>query len=77
MDRKTRMRPLRQSRDQGWGLFLLHVPAMPALIERTKGHEFAHLMRSHQSLGMIDLQSDLLRLRGRLAPGEYERYKEE
>jgi twitching motility protein PilT len=56
---------------------LLHVPAMPALIERAKEHEFAHLMRSHQSLGMIDLQSDLLRLRGRLAPGEYERYKEE
>jgi twitching motility protein PilT len=56
---------------------LLHVPAMPALIERAKEHEFAHLMRSNQSLGMIDLQSDLLRLRGRLAPGEYERYKEE
>jgi twitching motility protein PilT len=56
---------------------LLQVPAMPALIERAKEHEFAHLMRSHQSLGMIDLQSDLLRLRGRLAPGEYERYKEE
>jgi twitching motility protein PilT len=56
---------------------LLHVPAMPALIERAKEHEFAHLMRSHQSLGMIDLQSDLLRLRGRLAPSEYERYKEE
>jgi twitching motility protein PilT len=56
---------------------LLHVPAMPALIERAKEHEFAHLMRSHQSLGMIDLQSDLLRLRGRVAPGEYERYKEE
>jgi twitching motility protein PilT len=56
---------------------LLHVPAMPALIERAKEHEFAHLMRSHQLLGMIDLQSDLLRLRGRLAPGEYERYKEE
>jgi twitching motility protein PilT len=56
---------------------LLHGPAMPALIERAKEHEFAHLMRSHQSLGMIDLQSDLLRLRGRLAPNEYERYKEE
>jgi twitching motility protein PilT len=56
---------------------LLHGPAMPALIERAKEHEFAHLMRSHQSLGMIDLQSDLLRLRGRLAPGEYERYKED
>jgi twitching motility protein PilT len=56
---------------------LFYVPAMPALIERAKEHEFAHLMRSHQSLGMIDLQSDLLRLRGRVAPGEYERYKEE
>jgi Tfp pilus assembly pilus retraction ATPase PilT len=56
---------------------LLQVPAMPALIERAKEHEFAHLMRSHQSLGMIDLQSDLLRLRGRLEPGEYERHKEE
>lgn len=56
---------------------LLHVPAMPALIEKAKEHEFPHLMRSHQTLGMIDLQSDLLRLRGRLAPGEYERYKEE
>jgi twitching motility protein PilT len=56
---------------------LLHVPAMPALIEKAKEHEFAHLMRSHQSLGMIDWQSELLRLRGRLDPGEYERYKEE
>lgn len=56
---------------------LLHVPAMPALIEKAKEHEFPHLMRSHQSLGMIDLQSDLLRLRGRLAQGEFERYKEE
>jgi twitching motility protein PilT len=56
---------------------LLHAPAMSALIERAREHEFAHLMRSHQSLGMVDLQSDLLRLRGRLAPGEYERYKEE
>jgi twitching motility protein PilT len=56
---------------------LLHVPAMPALIEKAREHEFPHLMRSHQSLGMIDLQSDLLRLRGRLAPGEYERYKED
>lgn len=56
---------------------LLQVPAMPALIEKAKEHEFPHLMRSHQTLGMIDLQSDLLRLRGRLAPGEYERYKEE
>jgi twitching motility protein PilT len=34
---------------------LLHVPAMPALIERAKEHEFAHLMRSHQLQGMIDL----------------------
>jgi twitching motility protein PilT len=56
---------------------LLHLPAMSALIEKAKEHELTHLMRSHQSLGMIDLQSDLLRLRGRLAPGEYERYKEE
>src|SRR5271165_408006 len=56
---------------------LLHVPAMPALIEKAKEHEFPHLMRSHQSGGMIDLQSDLLRLRGRLAQGEFERYKEE
>jgi twitching motility protein PilT len=56
---------------------LLHVTAMPALIEKAKEHEFPHLMRSHQSLGMIDLQSDLLRLRGRLAPGEYEKYKED
>jgi len=56
---------------------LLHVAAVPALIEKAKEHEFPHLMRSHQSLGMIDLQSDLLRLRGRLAPGEYERYREE
>jgi twitching motility protein PilT len=56
---------------------LLHVPAMPALIEKAKEHEFPHLMRSHQVLGMIDLQSDLLRLRGRLEHGEYERLKEE
>ena len=56
---------------------LLHVPSMPVLIEKAKEHEFPHLMRSHQSLGMIDLQSDLLRLRGRLAPGEYERHKED
>jgi twitching motility protein PilT len=56
---------------------LLHVPAMQALIEKAKEHEFPHLMRSHQSIGMIDLQSDLLRLRGRLAQGEFERYKEE
>jgi twitching motility protein PilT len=56
---------------------LLHVAAMPALIEKAKEHEFPHLMRSHQSFGMIDLQSELLRLRGRLAPGEFERYKEE
>jgi twitching motility protein PilT len=56
---------------------LLHVAAMPALIEKAKEHEFPHLMRSHQSFGMIDLQSDLLRLRWRLAPGEFERYKEE
>jgi twitching motility protein PilT len=56
---------------------LLHVQAMTALIEKTKEHEFPHLMRSHQSLGMIDLQSDLLRLRARLAQGEFERYKEE
>ena len=56
---------------------LLHVAAMPALIEKAKEHEFPHLMRSHQSLGMIDLQSDLLRLRWRLAAGEFERYKEE
>lgn len=56
---------------------LLHVPAMPALIEKAKEHEFPHLMRSHQSLGMIDLQSDLFRLRGRLAQGEFERYREE
>jgi Tfp pilus assembly pilus retraction ATPase PilT len=56
---------------------LLHVPAMPALIEKAREHEFPHLMRSHQSLGMTDLQSDLSRLRTRLAPGEYERYKED
>lgn len=56
---------------------LLHVPAMPALIEKAKEHEFPHLMRSHQPLGMIDLQSELLRVRGRLAQGEFERYKEE
>jgi twitching motility protein PilT len=56
---------------------LLHVPAVPALIEKAKEHEFAHLMRSHQSLGMIDLQTDLSRLRGRIALGEYEKYKEE
>jgi len=56
---------------------LLHVPVMSALIEKGKEHEFPHLMRSHQPLGMIDLQSDLLRLRGRLAQGEYEKYKEE
>ena len=56
---------------------LLHIAAMPALIEKAKEHEFPHLMRSHQSFGMIDLQSDLLRLRGRLAQGEFERYKEE
>ena len=56
---------------------LLHVTAMPALIEKAKEHEFPHVMRSHQSVGMIDLQSELLRLRGRLAPGEFERYKEE
>jgi twitching motility protein PilT len=56
---------------------LLHIAAMPALIEKAKEHEFPHLMRSHQSCGMIDLQSDLLRLRGRLAQGEFERYKEE
>jgi twitching motility protein PilT len=56
---------------------LLHTGAVPALIEKAKEHEFPHLMRSHQSFGMIDLQSDLLRLRGRLAQGEFERYKEE
>ena len=56
---------------------LLHIAAVPALIEKAKEHEFPHLMRSHQSFGMIDLQSDLLRLRGRLAQGEFERYKEE
>jgi twitching motility protein PilT len=56
---------------------LLHGTILPALIEKAKEHEFPHLMRSHQSLGMIDLQSDLLRLRGRLAQGEFERYKEE
>lgn len=56
---------------------LLHIGAVPALIEKAKEHEFPHLMRSHQSFGMIDLQSDLLRLRGRLAQGEFERYKEE
>jgi twitching motility protein PilT len=56
---------------------LLHTGAVPALIEKAKEHEFPHLMRSHQSFGMFDLQSDLLRLRGRLAQGEFERYKEE
>ena len=56
---------------------LLHLPVVSALIEKGKEHEFPHLMRSHQPLGMIDLQSDLLRLRGRLAQGEYEKYKEE
>src|ERR1700722_13003254 len=56
---------------------LLHVGAMPALIEKAKEHEVPHLMRSHQSLGMTDLQSGLLRLRGKLAQGEYERYREE
>jgi twitching motility protein PilT len=56
---------------------LLCVPALPPLIEKAKEHEFPHLMRSHQSSGMIDLQSDLLRLRGRLAQGEFERYYEE
>jgi len=56
---------------------LLHAPTMPALIEKAKEHEFPHLMRSHQSAGMIDLQTHLLRLRSKLAPGEYERYKEE
>jgi len=44
-------------------------------MRKLKNTSFPHLMRS-QSLGMIDLQSDLLRLRGRLAPGEYEKYKE-
>jgi Tfp pilus assembly pilus retraction ATPase PilT len=56
---------------------LLHAPTMPALIEKAKEHEFPHLMRSHQSAGMIDLQTHLLRLRSKLAPGEYERYKKE
>jgi Tfp pilus assembly pilus retraction ATPase PilT len=56
---------------------LLQVAAMAVLIEKAKEHEFSHLMRSHQSLGMVDLQSELLRLRGRLAQGEFERYKEE
>jgi twitching motility protein PilT len=55
---------------------LLHAPAVPALIEKAKEHEFPHVMRSHQSAGMIDLQTHLLRLRAKLAPGEYERYKE-
>ncbi len=56
---------------------LLHAPAMPALIEKGKEHELPHLMRSNQAIGMIDLQSELLRLRGKLAPGEYDRHKEE
>jgi twitching motility protein PilT len=56
---------------------LLYAPVVPALIEKGKEHEFPHMMRSHQSLGMIDFQSDLFRLRGRLAQGEYDRYKED
>ncbi len=56
---------------------LLHTPAVPALIEKAKEHEFPHIMRSHQSAGMIDLQTHLLRLRSKLAPGEYERLKED
>jgi twitching motility protein PilT len=56
---------------------LLHAPAVPALIEKAKEHEFPHIMRSHQSAGMMDLQTHLLRLRSKLAPGEYERYKED
>jgi twitching motility protein PilT len=56
---------------------LLYAPAMPPLIEKGKEHEFPHMMRSHQSTGMVDFQSDLLRLRGRLAQGEYDRYKED
>jgi twitching motility protein PilT len=34
---------------------LLHVAAVPALIEKAKEHEFPHLMRSHQSFGTIFL----------------------
>jgi twitching motility protein PilT len=56
---------------------LLHAPAMPALIEKAKEHELPHLMRSNQGIGMIDLQSELLRLRGKLAQNEYDRHKEE
>lgn len=55
---------------------LLHAPAMPALIEKAKEHELPHLMRSNQAIGMTDLQSELLRLRGKLAQGEYDRHKE-
>jgi Tfp pilus assembly pilus retraction ATPase PilT len=55
---------------------LLHAPAMPALIENAKEHELPHLMRSNQAIGMTDLQSELLRLRGKLAQGEYDRHKE-
>jgi twitching motility protein PilT len=56
---------------------LLHAPAVPALIERAKEHEFPHIMRSHQSVGMIDLQTHLSRLRSKLAPGEYARFQED
>jgi Tfp pilus assembly pilus retraction ATPase PilT len=56
---------------------LLHTPAMPVLIEKGKEHELPHLMRSNQAIGMIDFQSDLMRLRGKLAQGEYDRHKEE
>jgi twitching motility protein PilT len=56
---------------------LLYVPSMPALIEKAKEHELPHLMRSNQAIGMIDLQSELLRLRSKLAQGEYDRHRAE
>jgi hypothetical protein len=57
--------------------FIRDNPGVPLTSESQLAKYLKYGIPTCAAGGKYDLQSDLLRLRGRLAPGEYERYREE